>query len=63
MKEGVVLGHVVSQIGVKVDRVKIEIIKWLPPSTLVKGIRSLFGHVGSYHRFIKDFSKITKLIT
>jgi hypothetical protein len=29
----------------------------------VKGIRSFLGHAGFYHRFIKDFSFITRPLT
>ena len=60
VKEGIVLGHQISERGIKVDRAKVETIeKQLPPSS-VKGIRSFLCHVGFYKIFIKDFSKIAK---
>ena len=60
VKEGIVLGHRISERGIEVDRAMVETIeKLLPPSSL-KGIRSFLGHAGFYRRFIKYFSKITK---
>ena len=45
------------------DRAKIEVIEQLPPPTNVKGVRSFLGHTGFYRRFIKDFSRIARLLT
>ena len=45
VQEGVVLGHVVSSKGIEVDKVKVEVIKKLPPPTSLKGVRSFLGHV------------------
>jgi len=57
VREGIVLGHVVSNRGIEVDKAKVELISKLPPPTSVRQIRSFLGHVGFYHGFIKDFSK------
>jgi hypothetical protein len=60
VKEGIVLGHVISERGIEVDKAKVETVEQLPPPTYVKSLRSFLGHAGFYRRFIKNFSKITK---
>ena len=61
--KGVVLGQLISDRGIEVDKAKVEVIENLPPPTSVKGIHSFLGHAGFYRRFIKDFSKIAKPLT
>ncbi|XP_058726201.1 uncharacterized protein LOC131597525 [Vicia villosa] len=63
VKQGIVLGHVVSERGIEVDKAKIEVIENLQPPKTVREIRSFLGHTGFYKRFIKDFSKISKPLT
>jgi hypothetical protein len=63
VKQGIVLGHVISKRGIEVDKAKVETVEQLPPPTDVKSSRSFLGHAGFYRRFIKDFSKITKPLT
>ncbi|XP_021743263.1 uncharacterized protein LOC110709359 [Chenopodium quinoa] len=60
---GVVLGHIVYDQGIEVDKAKVEVIEQLPLPFNVKGVRSFLDHAGFYRRFIKDFSKIAKPLT
>jgi hypothetical protein len=57
------LGHVISVGGVLVGPGKVkDVLNWMPPTTASE-IWSFAGLEGYYHRFIKDFSKIAKLMT
>ncbi|KAL4368350.1 hypothetical protein GQ457_05G026190 [Hibiscus cannabinus] len=62
VNEGTVLGHKISSQCIEVDKAKVEVNENLPSPTNLKGIRSFLGHVGFYRKFIKKFSKISKLL-
>jgi len=63
VQEGIVLGHVVSEKGLEVDKAKVEAIQNLPLPTTLRELRGFLGHVGFYQRFIQDFAKISKSLT
>jgi hypothetical protein len=43
-----VLGHVISERGIEVDKAKVEMVEQLPPPTDVKPLRRFLGHAGFY---------------
>ena len=63
VREGIILGHLVSELGIEVDKAKIEVIEQLPPPVNIKGIHSFWGHICFYKWFIKDFSQISRPLT
>ena len=60
VSKGIVLGHIILEKGIEVDKAKIDLISKLPPPTNVKTVRQFLGHAGFYRRFTQDFSKIAK---
>ena len=58
--QGIVLGHIISEKGIEVDKAKVDLISKLPSPMNVKTVRQFLGHAGFYKRLIQDFSKIAK---
>ena len=54
----IVLGHVISEREIEIDKSKIDLIRSLPPPATIRNVHFFLGHVGFYRRFINDFSKI-----
>ncbi|GKB78355.1 putative reverse transcriptase domain-containing protein [Tanacetum coccineum] len=57
------LGHVIDNKGVHVYPAKIEVIKNSAALTTLMEVRQFIGLTGSYRRFIKGFSLISKRLT
>ena len=63
VREGIVLGHLVSSKGLKVDKAKVEVIQDLAFPKSIREHISFLRHVSFYCRFIQDFAKVLKPLT
>jgi len=63
VREGIVLGHKISEKGVEVDKAKVDVMIELQPLKIVKDIMSFLEHARFYRRFIKAFSKLARQLT
>jgi len=63
VQDGLILGHIVSNKGIEVEKAMVKVIEKLPPPTSVKGVMSFLRHIGFYQQFAKEFLKITKPLT
>ena len=63
VREGIVLGHLVSSKGLDVDKAKVKVIQDLALPKSIRELRSFLGHVGFYRHFIQDFAKVSKPLT
>jgi hypothetical protein len=63
LKEGKLLGHIVSADGVKIDPKRVEAIKNMSLPRSKKDIQSFLGTINFIRRFIVNFSELTNHIT
>ncbi|MCO5575757.1 hypothetical protein L7F22_029561 [Adiantum nelumboides] len=60
VRQGKILGHIVSKNGISTDMEKILVIVELPRPLRVKEVQAFMGHCGYYHRFIYLYAIIAK---
>lgn len=63
MKEGKLLGHIISKDGIKIDPKKVQAIQKISLPRNKKEIQSFLGQVAFLRRFIPSFAEIVKQIT
>ena len=63
VREGVMLGHLVSGKGLEVENSKIEVMQNLRLPATLRDLQSFLGHVCFYQGFIRDFAKVSKPLT
>ena len=56
------LGFVITEDGIKPDKLQADAIRSLPIPTCVKEVRPFIGMCSYYRRFIPNFSQITETI-
>ncbi|MCO5551829.1 hypothetical protein L7F22_005332 [Adiantum nelumboides] len=60
VRQGKILGHIVSKNGISTDMEKILVIVELPRPLRVKEVQAFMGHCGYYRRFIYLYAIIAK---
>ncbi|CAN6459133.1 unnamed protein product [Victoria cruziana] len=55
VREGIVLGHIVSERGIEVDKAKVEMVTKMAPPSCIREVRSFLEHAG----FIRGSSRIS----
>ena len=63
MKEGKLLGHIVSTEGVRIDPCRVEEIQTLSPPRSKKEVQAFLGKINFLRRFVSNFAELVKHIT
>jgi hypothetical protein len=63
MKEGKLLGHIVSDEGVNIDPRRVEAIQSLSLPRSNKEVQSFLGKINFLRRFVSNFAELVKFIT
>ena len=60
VRQGKILGHIVSKNGISTDEAKISAIVAMPKPENPKQVQSFMGHCGYYRRFIFQYAYIAR---
>jgi hypothetical protein len=63
MKEGKLLGHIVSEEGVRIDPSRVEAIRALSLPISKKEVQPFLGKINFLRRFVSNFAELVKHIT
>jgi hypothetical protein len=63
MKEGKLLGHIVSAEGVRIDPIRVEAIQNLSFPRSRKEVQAFLGKINFLRRFVSNFAELVKHIT
>ena len=63
LEEGKLLGHIVSEEGVKIDPARVEEIQSIPLPRSNKDIQRFLGKINFLRRFVPNYAEIIKKIT
>jgi hypothetical protein len=63
MKEGKLLGHIVSAEGVMIDPTRLEAIQTLSLLRSRKEVQAFLGNINFPRRFVSNFAEMIKIIT
>jgi hypothetical protein len=63
MKEGKLLGHIVSAEGVRIDSSRVEAIQTLSLPISKKEVQCFLGKINFLRRFVSNFVELVKYIT
>ncbi|MCO5578895.1 hypothetical protein L7F22_032744 [Adiantum nelumboides] len=60
VRQGKILGHIVSKNDISTDEDKIQAIVSMPRPTNARGVQAFMGHCGYYQRFIYQYASIAQ---
>ena len=60
VRQGKILGHIVSKNGIFTDEEKIEVIVNMPRPKNAREVQAFMGHCGYYRRFIFQYASIAQ---
>ena len=60
VRQGKILGHIVSKIGISTNEEKVSAIAQMAKPTNAKQVQGFMGHCGYYRRFIYNYATIAR---